>query len=129
MGLGGRSKLKSCAARRKALKDKGKGQGNSDLGCIPQLGVSHPASVGIVHASEAEESVASFQGPGALSEQQHLELMRQAKLLWTPVVDSDIEHQLVFLLGSSSSSRSCSCSSSDFYVKHQVIPRSTTFFH
>ena len=69
---GGRSKLKSCAARRKALKDKGKGQGNSDLGCIPQLGVSHPASVGIVHASEAEESVASFQGPGALSEQQHL---------------------------------------------------------
>ena len=52
MGLKSRFKFESCAPRRKALKDKGKGKGKSHVGHIFQPGVSNPASVGIVSASE-----------------------------------------------------------------------------
>ena len=52
-----------------------------------------------------------------MSDHQRVQPIRQAKLLRVPIVDSDIEHQLVFPKGSSSSSsstsNSCSTSRSD----------------
>ena len=46
LGLKSRTTFESCAARRKALKDKGKGKGR--VGPIPQSRVSNPGTVGIV---------------------------------------------------------------------------------
>ena len=56
LGLKSRATLKSRAARRKALKDKGKGKGR--VGPIPQSRVSSPGTVGIVPPSEGEDSAA-----------------------------------------------------------------------
>ena len=111
MALKSRSKFKSCAARRKDLKGKGKGKGKSDVGPIHRPMDSNPSSVLVVPASEAEDSAASFQGPSDVSDHQRVQPMRQAKLLRVPVVDSDIEHQLVFPKGNSSSSSSSSSNS------------------
>ena len=104
MALKSRSKFKSCAARRKDLKGKGKGKGSCDVGPIHRPSDSNPSSVLVVRASEAEDSAASFQGPSDVSDHQRVQPMRQAKLLRVPIVDSDIEQQLVFPKGSSSSS-------------------------
>ena len=104
MGLKSRSKFKSYAARRKDLKGKGKGTGKPDVGPIHRAVDSNTGSVLVVPASEAEGSAASFQGPSDVSDDQRVQPMRQAKLLRIPIVDSDIEHQLVFPKGSSSSS-------------------------
>ena len=104
MALKSRSKFKSCAARRKDLKGKGKAKGTSDVGPIHRPVDSNPSSVLVVPASEAEDSAASFQGPSDVSDHQCVQPMWQAKLLRVPIVDSDIEHQLVFPKGSSSSS-------------------------
>ena len=76
---------------------KGKGKGKLDVG------VSNPVAVGVVLALAAEDCATSFQGPRGLSEQHCVQPMRQAKLLRIPIVDSDMEHQLVFPLGNSSS--------------------------
>ena len=111
MALKSRSKFKSCAAWRKDLKGKGKGNGKSDVGPIHRPVDSNPSSVVVVPASEAEDSVASFQGPSDVSDHQRVQPMRQAKLLRVPIVDSDIEQQLVFPEGGSSSSSSNSSSS------------------
>ena len=89
LGLKSRATFKSCAARRKALKDKGKGKGR--VGPIPQSRVSNPATVDIVPPSEGEDSAASFQGPTGLNEQQRVQPMRRTKLARVPNVDSDIE--------------------------------------
>ena len=104
MGLKSRSKFKSYAARRKDLKGKGKGTGKPDVGPIHRAVDSNTGSVLVVPASEAEDSAASFQGPSDVSDDQRVQPMRQANLLRIPIVDSDIEHQLVFPKGSSSSS-------------------------
>ena len=106
MGLKSWSKFKLCAARRKDLK--GKGKGKSDVGPIHRPMVSNPGSVRVVPASEAKDNAASFQGPSEFSDHQRMQPMRQAKLLRIPIVDSDIEYQLVFPQGSSSSSSSSS---------------------
>ena len=110
LGLKSRATFKSCAARRKALKDKGKGKGR--VGPIPQSRVSNPATVDIVPPSEGEDSAASFQGPTGLNEQQRVQPMRRTKLARVPIVDSDIEQQLVCPRGSGSSSSNSSNSSS-----------------
>ena len=81
------SKFKSCAARRKDVKGKGKGKGKSDVGTVHRPLDSNPSSVLVVPASEAED------------------------ISGVPIVDSDIEHQLVFPKGNSSSSSSSSSSS------------------
>ena len=99
LGLKSRATFKSCAARRKALKDKGKGKGR--VGPIPQSRVSNPATV----------DIASFQGPTGLNEQQRVQPMRRTKLARVPIVDSDIEQQLVCPRGSGSSSSNSSNSS------------------
>ena len=116
MGLKSRSKLKSCAARRKDLKGKGKGKGKSNVGPIHRPMDSNPGSVLVVLASEAEDSAASFQGPSDVSDHQRVQPMRQAKLLRVPIVGNgdhgDIEQQLVFPKGSSSTSSSDGGSSS-----------------
>ena len=65
LGLNSRATFKSCAARRKALKDKGKGKGR--VVPIRQSRVSNPGTVGIVPPSEGEDSAASFQGPTGLN--------------------------------------------------------------
>ena len=109
LGLKSRATFKSCAARRKALKDKGKGKGR--VGPIPQSRVSNPATVDIVPPSEGEDSAASFQGPTGLNEQQRVQPMRRTKLACVPIVDSDIEQQLVCPRGSGSSSSNSSNSS------------------
>ena len=111
MGLKSRSKFKSYAARRKDLKGKGKGTGKFDVGPIHRPVDSNTGSVLVVPASEAEDSAASFQGPSDVSDDQHVPPVRQAKLLRSPIVDSDIEHQLVFPKGSSNNSSSSSSSS------------------
>ena len=108
MALKSRSKFKSGAARRKDLKGKGKGKGKSDVGPIHRPMDSNPSSVLAVPASEAEDSAASFQGPSDVSDHHRVQLMRQAKLLHVPIVDSDIKQQLVFPKGNSSSSCCCS---------------------
>ena len=111
LGLKSRATFKSCDARRKALKDKGKGKGR--VGPIPQSRVSNPATVDIVPSSEGKDSAASFQGPTGLNEQQRVQPMRRTKLARVPIVDSDIEQQHVCPRGSgSSSSNSSRCSSS-----------------
>ena len=102
--------FKSCAARRKALKDKGKGKGR--VGPIPQSRVSNAGTVGIVPASEGEDSAASFQGPTGLNEHQRVQPMRRTNLARVPIVDSDIEQQLVCPRGNGSSGSSSSSSSS-----------------
>ena len=112
MALKSRFKVKSSAARRKDLKGKGKGKGKSDVGPILKPVDSNPSSVRAVPASEAENNAASFQGPSDASDHQRVQPMRQAKLLRVPIVDSDIERQLVFPKGSSSSSSSSGSSSS-----------------
>ena len=109
LGLKSRATFKSCAARRKALKDKGKGKGR--VGPIPQSRVSNPATVDIVPPSEGEDSAASFQGPTGLNEQQRVQPMRRTKLARVPIVDSDIEQQLVCPRGSGNSSSNSSSSS------------------
>ena len=73
---------------------------------------SNPGSVLVVPASQAEGNAASFQGPSDVSDHHHVQSMKQAKLLRAPIVDSDIEQQLVFPKRSSSSSSSGSSSSS-----------------
>ena len=78
------------------------------MGIIHRLVVSNPSSVHVVPASEAEDSAASFQGPSEFIDHQRMQPMRQAKLLRIPIVDSDIEHQLVFPQGSSSSNSNSS---------------------
>ena len=110
LGLKSRATFKSCAARRKALKDKVKGKGR--VGPIPQSRVSNPASVDIVPPSEGEDSAASFQGRTGLNEQQRVHPMRRTKLARVPIVDSDIEEQLVCPCGSGNSSNNSSSSSS-----------------
>ena len=112
MALKSRSQFKFCAARRKDLKGKGKGKGKSDVGTVQRTLDSDPSSVLVLRASEAEVIGASFQGPSDVSDHQRVQPMRPAKLLRVPIVDSDIEHQLVFPKGSSSSSSSMSSSSS-----------------
>ena len=112
MGLKSRSKFNSCAARRKALKENGKGKGKSDVVPIPPRGVSNPALVDIVPASGGEDSAAFFEGPRGLDEQQRVQRIRKAKLLRIPVVDSDIERSLVRPLANGSSSSNSSSSSS-----------------
>ena len=107
VGLKSRSKFKSCAARRKDVKGKGNGKGP-----IHRPVVSNPGSVCVVPASEAEDSAASFQAPSEFSNHHHMQPMRQAKLLRIPIVDSNIEHQLVLPQGSSNSSNSSSSRSS-----------------
>ena len=111
LGLKSRATFKSCAARRKALKDKGKGKGR--VGPIPQSKVPNPGTVGIVPPSEGEDGAASFQGPTGLNEHQRVQPMRRTKLARVPIVDSDIEKQLVCPRGSASSSSSSSSSSSN----------------
>ena len=110
LGLKSRATFKSCAARRKALKDKGKGKGR--VGPIPQSRVSNPAAVDVVPPSEGEDSAASFQGPTGLNEQQRVQPMRRTKLARVPIVDSDIEQQLVCPHGSRGNSSNSSSSSS-----------------
>ena len=110
LGLKRRATFKSCAARRKALKDKGNGKGR--VGSIPQSRVSNPATIDIVPPSEGEESAASFQGPTGLNEQQRVQPMRRTKLACVPIIASDIEQQLVCPCGSGSSSSNSSSSSS-----------------
>ena len=110
LGLKSRATFKSCAARRKALKDKGKSKGR--VGPIPQSRVSTPATVDIVPPSEGEDSAASFQGPTGLNEQQRVQPMRRTKLARVPIVDSDIEQHIVCPRGSGSSSSNSSNSSS-----------------
>ena len=110
LGLKSRATFKSCATRRKALKDEGKGKGR--VGPIPQSRVFDPGTVGIVPPSEGEDSAASFQGPTGLNEHQCVQPMRRTKLACVPIVDSDIEKQLVCPRGSGSSSTSSSCCSS-----------------
>ena len=112
MALKTRSKFKSCAARRKYFKGKGKCKGKSDVGPMHRPVDSNPSSVLVVGALEAEDSAASFQGPSDVSDHKHVQPMRQAKLLRAPIVDSDIQHQLVFPNGSSSTSSSSSSASS-----------------
>ena len=59
----------------------------------------------------------SFQLPRGWSEQQRVKLIRQAKLLRIPLVDSVMEHQVVFCLdisNNSSSNNSRSSSSSTY---------------
>ena len=112
MALKSWSKFKSCAARRKGLKGKGKGKGKSDVGIVHRPLDSNPISVLVVPASEAEDTAASFQGPSDVSDHQRVQPMRQAKLLRVPIVDSDIEHQVVFPKGNSSSSSSSNSSNS-----------------
>ena len=73
------------------------------VGPIPQCRVSNPATVDIVPPSEGEDSAASFQGPTGLNEQQRVQPMRRTKLARVPIVDSDIEQQLVGPRGSGSS--------------------------
>ena len=109
LGLKCRATFKSCAARGKALKGKGKGKGH--VGPIPQSRVSNPATVDIVPPSEGEDSAASFHGPMGLNEQQRVQPMRRTKLAHVPIVDSDIEQQLVCPRGSGSSSSNSSSSS------------------
>ena len=104
MGLKSRSILKSCAAWRKDLKGKGKAKGKSDVGPIHRPLVFNPSSVRVVHASNPEDSAASFQGPSEFSDHRRMQPTRHAKLLRIPIVDSDIKHQFVFPQGSSSSS-------------------------
>ena len=113
LGLKSGATFKSCAARRKALKDKGKGKGR--VGPIPQSRVSNPGTVGIVPPSEGEDSADSFQGPTGLNEHQRVQPMRRTKLACVPIIDSDIEQQLVCPRsnGSSSSSNRSSSNSSD----------------
>ena len=53
-----RATFKSCAARRKALKDKGKGKGR--VGPMPQSRVSNLGTFGMVPPSEGEDSAASY---------------------------------------------------------------------
>ena len=89
LGLKSRATFKSCAARRKAPKDKGKGKGR--VGPIPQSRVSNPRTVGIAPPSEGEDSAASFQGPTGLNEHQRVQPMRRTKLARVPIVDSGIE--------------------------------------
>ena len=113
MALKSRFKFKSCAARRKDLKGKGKGKGKSDAGTVHKPLDSNASSVLVVPASEVEDNAASFQGPSDVSDHQRVQPMRQAKLLCVPIVDSDIEHQLVFPKGSGRSSSSNSSSSSN----------------
>ena len=96
MALESRSKLKSCATPGKDLKGKGRGKGKSDVGPIYRPVGSNPSSVLVVLASQAEESATSFQGPSDESDHHRVQSMRQAKLLRVFIVDSDIEHQLVF---------------------------------
>ena len=110
MALKSRSKFKSCAARRKDLK--GKGKGKSNVGAVHRPLACNPSSVFVLPASEAEDSAASFQGASDVSEHQRVQPMRQAKLLRVPIVDGDIEHQLVFPKGSNSSTSSTSSNSS-----------------
>ena len=112
MALKSRSKFKSCAAQRKDLKGKGKGQGKSDVGPIRRPVDSNLGSFLVVPPSEAEDSAASFQGPSDVSDHRRVQPMRQAKLLRVPIVHSDIEQQLVFLKGSTSSISSDGGSSS-----------------
>ena len=83
LGLKSRATCKSCAARRKALKDKGKGKRR--VGPIPQSKASNPATVDIVPASEGEDSAASFQGPTGLNEHQRVQIMRHTKLAATSI--------------------------------------------
>ena len=82
---------------------------NLMCGCLTQLSL---VSVAVV--------AAFFQGPRGSSEQQRVQPMRQANFLRIPIVDSDIEHQLAFPLGSRSSSSgnnsNSSSSSSDSHV-------------
>ena len=113
MALKSPSKFKSCAARHKDLKGKGKGKGKSDVGPIHGPMDSNPSSVLVVPASETEDNAASFQGPSDVSDHQRVEPMRQEKLLRVPIVDGDIEQQLVFPKGSTSSMSSGSSSSSN----------------
>ena len=110
LGLRSCATFKCCAARCKAPKDKGKGKGR--VGPIPQSRVSNLAAVDIVPPSEGEDSGASFQGPTGLNEQQRVQPMRRTKLARVPIVDSDIEQQLVCPRGSGSSSSNSSSSSS-----------------
>ena len=110
LGLKSHATFKSYAARRKALKDKGKGKRR--VGPIPQSRVSNPGTVGIVPPSDGEDSAASFQGPTGLNEHQCVQPMRGTKLARVPPVDRDIEQQLVCPCGIGSSSSSSKSSSS-----------------
>ena len=126
MALKSRSKFKSYAAWRKDLKGKGKGKGKSDLGPVHGPLDSNPSSVLMVRASEAEDSAAPFQGTSDVSNHKRVQPMRQAKLLRIPIVDSDIEHQLVFSKGSSSSSSNSSkaaAGATSVIVKVVAVPR------
>ena len=73
MALKSRSKFKSCAARRKDLK--GKGKGKTDVGPIPRPVDSNPSSILVVPASEAEDSAASVKGPSDVSDHQRVQPM------------------------------------------------------
>ena len=108
-GLKSRGTFKSCTARHKALKDKGKGKGR--VGPIPQSTVSNPGTGDILPPSEGEDSAASFQGPTGLNEQQRVQPMTRTKLARVPIVDSDTEQQLVCPRGSGGSSSNSSRSS------------------
>ena len=113
MALKSWSKFKSCAARRKDLKGKGKGKGKSDVGPVHRPLDSNPSSVLVVPASEAEDNAASFQGQSDVRDHQRVQPMRHAKLLRVPIVDSNIEHHLLFPKGSSSSNSNNGSSNSD----------------
>ena len=70
---------------------------------------STTGSIGIIPPSEGEDSAASFQGPDVLATEQRVRSVRKPKLMCIPIVDIDIEHQL--LAHGSSSSNSSSSSS------------------
>ena len=76
LGLKSRATFESFAARRKALKDKGKGKGR--VGPIPQSRFSNPGTMGIVPHLEGEDSAASFQGPTGLNEHRRVQPVRRS---------------------------------------------------
>ena len=82
------------------------GKGTSDVGPIHGPVVSNSCSVHVVRGSKAEDTAAAFPGPSEFSDHRRLQPMRQATLLRMPIVDSNIEHQVVFPQGSSSNKSS-----------------------
>ena len=121
LGLKSRAHLKSCVARLKAP-NTGKGERASEPVPNPNPNTS---SIGIVPPFEGDDSAASFRGPNVVTTERRVEPARKAKLMCIPIVDGDIEHELV-ACGSSSSSSSSSRSSNSGSSKSSNISSSNS---
>ena len=108
LGSKSRAPFKSCAAHRKSLKtSKGKRAAEPASNCNPDT-----ASIGIVPPCQGEISTTSFYGRDVPTTAQRFQPARKAKLMCIPIVDSDIEQQLVAHGSSSSNSSDSSGSNS-----------------